>query len=86
MVEHSYLENLPRELRYQRYAQLLDHDIPCVVMCRNFEPNAEVLRIAGERGIPILGTGRGPPLISFPRRFFISAASWLPVFPFTAYW
>ena len=33
MVEHSYLENLPQELRYQRYAQLLDHDVPCVVMC-----------------------------------------------------
>ena len=56
MVEHSYLENLPQELRYQRYAQLLDHDVPCVVMCRGFEPNEEVLRIAGERQIPILGT------------------------------
>ena len=56
MVEHSYLENLPQELRYKRYAQLLDHDVPCVVVCRGFEPSSEVLRIAGERGIPILGT------------------------------
>lgn len=56
MVEHAYLEHLPQELRYERYAQLLDKDVPCVVMCRGFEPNDEVLRIAAKRNVPILGT------------------------------
>lgn len=56
MVEHSYLEHLPEDIRVERYKQLLHHNVPCVVMCRGFEPSEMVLRIAGERGIPILGT------------------------------
>lgn len=56
MVEHSYLEHLPEELRSERYKQLLCYDVPCVIMCRGFEPNEEVLRIAGKQGVPILGT------------------------------
>lgn len=56
MVEHSYLEHLPEELRSERYKQLLSYDVPCVIMCRGFEPNEEVLKIAGKRQIPVLGT------------------------------
>lgn len=55
-VEHSYLEHLSEETRSERYKQLLGHNVPCVIMCRGFEPNEEVLKVAGRRGIPILGT------------------------------
>jgi HPr kinase/phosphorylase len=55
-VEHSYLSQLPTELRRERYKELLDYDLPCIIMCRGFEPDETVLRIAAERKIPILGT------------------------------
>ncbi len=58
MVEHAYVEQLPKEQRVARYAALLDHDVPCVVMCRGFVPDEDVLNMARERGIPILGTQR----------------------------
>lgn len=55
-VEHAYVEQLPEEQRFERYAALLDHDVPCVVMCRGFQPTEDVLIMARERGIPFLGT------------------------------
>ena len=54
MVEYSYLESLEDEVRTERYRKLLGFNVPCVIMCRDYEPDEEVLRIAGERGIPIL--------------------------------
>lgn len=56
MVEHSYLEHLPMDQRSICYTRLLERDIPCVVMCRGFQPNEEVLRMAGTHNIPLLGT------------------------------
>lgn len=56
MIEHSYLEHLPEEERTVCYTRLLERRVPCVVMCRGFEPNEEILRIAGEYNVPILGT------------------------------
>ena len=56
MVEYSYLESLEDEVRTERYRKLLGFNVPCVIMCRDYEPDEEVLRIAGERGIPILGS------------------------------
>lgn len=57
MVEHSYLEQLEPQARKECYCKLLGYDVPCIILCRNFQPEEDVLRIAGERGIPILGTG-----------------------------
>lgn len=56
MVEHSYLETLSPELRMERYRQLLGYNVPCVILCRGYEPGEEVMQVAGERGIPLLGT------------------------------
>ena len=56
MVEKSYLETLGDEVKTDRYRKLLGFNVPCVIMCRGYEPDEEVLRIAGERGVPILGS------------------------------
>ena len=56
MVEYSYLEQKDSLEREQIYEELFAHDIPCVVMCRGYEPHEEMLRLAGRFGIPILGT------------------------------
>lgn len=56
MVEHSYLEQLEPEVRKERYRQLFSYNVPCVVLCRDYEPEEDVLKIAGEFGVPILGS------------------------------
>ena len=56
MVEHSYLEQLEPEVRKERYRQLFSYNVPCVVLCRDYEPEEDVLKIAAEFGVPILGS------------------------------
>lgn len=56
MVEHSYLEQLEPEVRKERYRKLFSYNVPCVVLCRDYEPEEDVLKIAGEFGVPILGS------------------------------
>ncbi len=57
-VESAYLDTLPDEIRRERYKAILDRGIPCIVMCRGFEPNENMLALAEETGVPILGTKR----------------------------
>ncbi len=57
-VESSYLENLPEDTRRERYKAILDQGIPCIVLCRGFIPNENVLALAREAGVPIFGTRR----------------------------
>lgn len=55
-VEQAYLDSLSKETRLERYTQLLSSNIPCVVFCRDMEPEEELLEIALKYGIPILKT------------------------------
>ncbi len=57
-VESAYLSTLSEETRRARYQAILDQDIPCVVLCRGFEPNENVIAMAREAGVPMLGTKR----------------------------
>ncbi len=59
MVEYTYLEQLKLEQKKQIYGQFLSYDIPCVIFCRDLQPDALFLEMAREHGIPILSTGRG---------------------------
>lgn len=53
-VEQAYLDSLPKEIRIERYVQLLSSNIPCIVFCRGLEPEEELLEIALKYSIPIL--------------------------------
>lgn len=55
-VEYSYMEEMDEERRQKIYNELLQEDIPCIIFCRDLEPNETFRRIAVERGIPILNT------------------------------
>lgn len=57
-VEYYYVRKLEEEVKMQRFKELLSYDIPCVIYSRNLEPNPMFLKIAEERGIPVLGTSR----------------------------
>ena len=58
MVEQAYLSKMTREERIKNYRELLFRNIPCLIFCRGFEPEPELIDVATERGIPLLGTDR----------------------------
>ncbi len=57
-VEYYYSRNVSEQDRQQRYQQFLTYDIPCIIYCRDLEPDEMLLQMADEKQIPILGTSR----------------------------
>ncbi len=55
-VEYTYLQHEDSAKKHETYKQFLSFDIPCVIFCRDFEPDEDFLNIATENGIPVLGT------------------------------
>ena len=56
-VETSYLRSISPDLRRQRYAELLRHRIPCIVVCRGIKSDKDLVRAAEERDVPVFQTG-----------------------------
>lgn len=60
MVEWAYLFNkLTAEERKARYEELFSTPIPCLIICRDFQPEASMLEVAEKKDVPILGTFKG---------------------------
>ncbi len=57
-VEYTYLQQLEHEKKITIYEQFLKYEIPCVIFCRDLQPDEDFLRIAQQEEIPVLGTGR----------------------------
>ncbi|MCD8230349.1 MAG: HPr(Ser) kinase/phosphatase [Clostridiales bacterium] len=57
-VEATYMDQLPKEAAVLRFQQLLDQDIPCMVLCRGYQLMDRGHEMARERGIPIFSTKR----------------------------
>lgn len=57
-VEASYLEKIGTEEELKMMEQIMEHQVPCIVYCRNLEINPAVLELAGRYNIPILRTGK----------------------------
>lgn len=55
-VEYTYMQGLATERKEEIYEKVLSYPIPCIVFCRELEPDEIFLRIAIEKGIPILMT------------------------------
>ena len=53
-VENAYLNSLSHEERYERYVQLLSSNIPCLIFCRNLEPEKKIIELAEKYQIPLL--------------------------------
>lgn len=58
MVEYANLQKKTEEEKKELYDAFLSFDIPCVIFCRGFEPDAMFLETANRNGIPVLGTER----------------------------
>lgn len=57
-VEYFYTQQLDEETKIKRFEELVSYDIPCIIYSRNLAPSPELVTLAQERGIPVLGTGR----------------------------
>jgi HPr kinase/phosphorylase len=57
-VEYYYMKKMSDEERKARYREFLTYDIPCIIFCRELEPDEEFIRQAEEKQVPILGTDR----------------------------
>ncbi len=68
-VEYTYIQHLDKETKMERYRQLLSYKVPCVVFCRDLEPEESFLKIAAENEIPVLGT-------SYATSYFISEVTY----------
>jgi HPr kinase/phosphorylase len=54
--EMSYMRKLSGEMRAERFGQLCDRNIPCLVLARSHQLTPELAEVAAEYEIPVLGT------------------------------
>lgn len=57
-VEYTYLQQLDGEKKKAIFHEFMAYDIPCIIFCRDLQPDEEFLRIAEENNLPLFGTKR----------------------------
>ena len=55
-VESSYMESMDPQTKHDIYANVLTKETPCVVFCRDIQPDEMMVQVAHENGVPILST------------------------------
>lgn len=55
-VEYAYMQKMEKDHGIGILSKLMDYRVPCIVFCRNIEVNPLVIKLATEKGIPILRT------------------------------
>lgn len=57
-VENTYVQTLSKKRREEIFEKLLQHPIPCVVFCRNLEPEEGFREKAIKYGVPVFKTAK----------------------------
>ena len=57
-VEHTYVQTLPEKRQEEIFDKLLQHPIPCVVLCRNMDPVDGFIEKAVKYGVPVFKTAK----------------------------
>ena len=57
-VEYSYMITMTEERRDEIYGKLLSSGIPCVIFCRDLEPDEKFMWYAGENKVPVFKTSK----------------------------
>lgn len=55
-VEYSYLETLDEERKKEIYKMLLSYEIPCLIFCRNLQPDELLMEEANKANVPVFLT------------------------------
>lgn len=53
-VEYSYMSVVPDDFKEQMYERLLENLIPCIIFCRNLEPDKKMIDLAKKHRVCIL--------------------------------
>lgn len=72
-VEYTYMEGISEEQKHEVYDKLMSYDIPCVVFCRELQPDAIFLEIAHKHNRPVFATKKNTSV------FMAEAIRWLNV-------
>ncbi len=57
-VEAAYMETMNKLTRKERYEQLMSYNIPCIVFCRDENPDAQMIEAARKYQTPLLQTSK----------------------------
>lgn len=57
-VEYSYLEHMEEKKKEDVLKKFMAYDIPCIIFCRDLQPDGAFLKIAEESDVPVYGTKR----------------------------
>ena len=57
-VEYSYMQLMDDARKDEIYSKLLSSGIPCVIFCRDLDPDEKFLKYAEENRVPILRTSK----------------------------
>lgn len=57
-VEYTYLQQMDEQEREKIYRKFFEYEIPCVIICRDRQPDDLFLKIAEDNSVPVLGTKR----------------------------
>ena len=57
-VEYAYIQQMSDEEKRIRYSAFLQFEIPCVIFCRDLQPDAIFIEQAEKNHVPIIGTSR----------------------------
>ena len=56
MVEFEYVRSLPDSERVAAFERLMDLQIPCLILTRDYRPQEDIMAMALQHRVPILGT------------------------------
>ena len=55
-VEHSYMQQMSEEKKREVYPRVLTEQIPCIVFCRDLQPDEIFIDVAKKNNVPVLST------------------------------
>ena len=56
MVEYSYMSHMTQKQKDTHFQKLLDRGIPCIVFCRNLQPDQSFIDLATNANVPLFIT------------------------------
>ena len=57
-VEYTYIEKMSDSEKKDPFSRFMEFDIPCIIFCRDLQPDEIFMEEAREHSIPVLSTGR----------------------------
>lgn len=55
-VEYSYIEHMAQEEKIKAYDELMSKQFPCIIFCRDMQPDEEIIAAGNKYGVPVLVT------------------------------